>query len=273
MTVTFNDIRAMLASRPVIATPHEDLCHGVVQFLERNDIHLSEQWQEIARSLSVLGSVQWPQLAHPRVALYASSYGLDNEKVQDKLQKLAQQQDPLTQLCSLLNADLRVYELDLETSVPQGGLQETEACHALSYGLMAVEEHVDGLVVESLSNGVQAVLAKWHEALRNDPQADAFATLQSIGGGTDVFAMLGAICAARMAKIPVFVTQKNAALWRDVLSRLMPDDMVSHCICLPSDLDADSVTQSLHAVQNLRFMLALVPQLSNKTKLVMPSAA
>lgn len=273
MTVTFNDIQAMLASRPVITTPHEELCHGVLQFLERGNIQLSKEWQEVLRQLSVLAAVQWPEIQHPRVALYASSYGKDDALVHEKLQKLAQQQDPLTQLCALLNADLRVYELDLESAVTAQGLTEAEACHALSYGLMAVEEHVDGLVIGSLSNGADVVLQKWCDILQSETEKDVFSALREAGGGTDIFAMLGAVCAARMAKIPVFMAARQVALWRVVLARLLPDDMLSHCVVLPCDLAADDVVQALQAVQNLRFILALVPQLTKKTNITMPSAA
>src|SRR3546814_13192173 len=55
----------------------------------------------------------------------------------------------VNQLCSLANADLRVYEMALEAPTgdisEEAAMSEVDCCHAVAYGMMAVEPGLDVL--------------------------------------------------------------------------------------------------------------------------------
>ena len=202
------------------------------------------------------------------MALYASNYGRNLKDVQEKLRKLNSQQDALTRLCGMINADLRVYELDLSTEISAAGIDEMQACHAISYGLMAVEDHVDCLIVDTLSAGVDRILSAWDAAL--DTNNEPLQALQACGAGHDLFALLGAVFAARMNKVPVFGPKRLHGVLSKALARLLPDEMPIF-LSIPQVFAAPDAIEPMAAVQNLQFILALGPQAD--TRAILPQAA
>lgn len=270
MSVTFSDIAAMLQARPPLASKAPCALVKNIETLQSAAVELAPEWQDLVARLAQIQQKNWPQIKHPRLALYASNYGGDILSLQQRLQHLNTQNDVLTRLCAMLNADLRVYELDLATDISTMVLDEVQACHAISYGLMSVEEHVDCLIVETLSSGVDSVLQRWEQMLRDQPRENPLVLLLQAGGGHDLFAVLGAVLAARMAKVPVFGTQRLDAVLPVVLQRLMPD-ADSVYLVLPRTLTAADVVPTMAALQQLQFILALGPVASNRT--VLPQAA
>jgi len=270
MSVTFADILAMLDARPPLASAAP--CHLVknITALKSDCIQLSTAWTVVVENLAQIQQKNWPQIKHPRLALYASNYGGDITALQQKLQELNTQKDPLTRLCAMLNADLRVYELDLSTQIPGSGIDEVQACHAISYGLMSVEEHVDSLIVDTLSPGAEQILTTWENALRSNQKDNPLTLLLQAGGGHDLFALLGAVFAARMAKIPVFGTARLNDVILLAMARMLPDEMPVYQV-MPEIFSAPDVVQTMAALQNLQFILALGPQ--SDPRLVMPKAA
>ena len=214
MSVSFTDIKAMLAAKPATAKTIPAEGPKILQGLQHEGIILSPEWIDAVQNLATLQQKDWPVWRIPRVALYVANYGENLEAIQARLKILAAQQDPLTRLCVQINADLRVYELDLSAQVPDGGLSEEEAAHAMSYGLMAVEEHVDCLVIDPISPGSDAVLDRWQTALVQENSDDALNVLRSVGAGHDLFALLGAVFAAYMAGIPVIIGARLATVLR-----------------------------------------------------------
>lgn len=272
MTVTFSDIKAMLEARPAHATPCSSACGLHFHELAEAGIPLADDWQYIIQRIAQFQNKPWPVIAHPRVAIYASNYGDDVTETKKRLGQLAQQQDPLTRLCSMTNADLRVYELDLSQEITSAGITEEEASHAMSYGLMAVEEHVDCLIVDCLSSGSRQVLHKWHEAMLIDTFSDPLILLQKCGAGHDLFAMMGAIFAARMANIPVFSGTTSHAIFSLALTKILPNES-DILIALRSTIPAPDVFEALNGFMQLRFTLALGPQPAQKKNFVTPRAA
>ena len=268
MSVTFSDITAMLQARKPINQPCVPAVTRTLEELSSQGITIPDEWQQTIRLLSVLQNKAWPQLKHPRAAFYASNYGDDVAETQRRLSALAQQNDIATRLCALVNADLRVYELDLSHEITPAGITEEEAAHALSYGLMAVEEHVDCLIVETLAKGSDTVLQKWRDALSNSDNA-LDALLQS-GAGHDLFALVGAVLAARMANIPVFGGEKLGAVLPGALAKMLPDEPC-HFMTLPA-IKGDDFVQTISGLQQLHLFLSLGPQPSHRN-LVTPRAA
>ena len=272
MSVTFSDITTMLEARKPINQPCVPAVAKTLHSFSEQGIVLNSDWQNTIQFLSVLQNKAWPQIKHPRVAFYASNYGDDLAETQLRLTALARQNDFATRLCGLINADLRVYELDLSQQISPDGISEEEASHALSYGLMAVEEHVDCLIVEALSSGSDAVLKKWQEALLRETSAEPLKLLQQCGAGHDLFAMMGAVFAARMANIPVFGGAKLAAVLPLALSQIMPNEPC-HFITMPSTVTGTDLLQTISGLQQLQLILSLGPQPLQAGKLITPRAA
>lgn len=258
MTVSFSDIQAMLAARQPLPDPCGGACGLIFHQLQEAGMPLSTEWQYTVQRIAQFQNKAWPEIKHPRVAIYASNYGDDLVETQKRLAQLAQQQDPLTRLCGISNADLRVYELDLTQQIPPAGISEEEAAHALSYGLMAVEEHVDCLIVDCLSANSNAILKKWQDLLLQENETNALSLLQQAGAGHDVFALTGAVFAARMANIPVFGGAVLTAVMPLALSRILPNEQ-DVFMAMPNVFSATNIVQALAGLQQLQFILALGP--------------
>ena len=274
MTVSFSDINAMLAARQPLPDPCGGACGLVFSQLQQAGISLSNEWQYTIQRIAQFQNKAWPQIKHPRVAIYASNYGSDLNETQQRLSQLARQEDPLTRLCSMTNADLRVYELDLSQEITSG-ISEEEAAHALSYGLMAVEEHVDCLIVDCLSANSATMLQQWQNLLLQENNDDALQLLLQAGAGHDLFAMMGAVFAARMANIPVFGSPALNAVLPLALSRILPDES-DVFITLPTVFATTNIVHALAGLQELQFILALGPvpgKASPVINIVKPNAA
>lgn len=161
---------------------------------------------------------------------------------------------PIAALARTVDADLRVYELALDDPTgdiaEDAALSEADCAHAMTYGMMAVEPGVDLLCLGDMSTSGATVaaalclalfggtVAEWtgleavadaalllrrqeavqaavsrHGELRSDPLA-----LLAAIGGREHAAIVGAIVAARMAKVPVLLdgyaaTAAAAVLW------------------------------------------------------------
>ncbi len=271
MTVTFSDIRSMLEARQPLPDACSSICNTIITDLHNAGTSLSTEWTAIIQRLAKLQKKNWPSITHPRVALYVSNYGDDLKVTQARLQSLAIQQDPLTRLCALVNADLRVYELDLTQEIT-GGITEEEAAHALSYGLMAVEEHVDCLVVDTLAAGSHEVLTAWQSLMLKETSTDPLQLLLQAKAGHDLFALMGAIFAARMAGVPVFGGDKLGAILPLALAQIFPNEEDIFMV-MPSALQTTDTPQAIAGIQQLNFILAMGPQTSAPRNLVTPKAA
>ncbi len=145
----------------------------------------------------------------------------------------------VNQLCRIVDADLRVYEMNLDTPtgdiVDGPAMSEEECAHAIAYGMMAVEPGIDALAIGEMGianttvaaalclglfggdaadwtgpgTGVAgAALDRKREVVaaavaRHRPAAgDPFDVLCGLGG-LEFAAMAGAILAARMGRVPV----------------------------------------------------------------------
>lgn len=207
MSVTFKDIRAMIDARPALSAAKPTNAGG-----------------NLAVQLERAQGCCHPEIKRPRAAYYASAYGAnDMPSTLETLKSLGDGKHGIQKFCAKLNADLRVYELTTDTPLPSDGLKEQEAAHLIAYGLMAVEEHVDCLMIGSLSNGYRDARTAFDKAMTDDKDADVFA-LAARWGGQDMCALLGAALSARMAKIPVVAGFHTGQVLKRALARLYPED-------------------------------------------------
>jgi nicotinate-nucleotide--dimethylbenzimidazole phosphoribosyltransferase len=171
----------------------------------------------------------------------------------------------VNQLCRVVEADLRVYEMNLDTPtadiVEAPAMGEEECARAMAYGMMAVEPGIDALAVGEMGIGNTTVAAALCLALfggsaadwtgpgtgvagaalehkrkvvdaavaRHKPEAvDSYDLLRRLGG-LEFAAMAGAILAARMGRVPVVLDGYSASAAAAVLFAADPRAL-DHCV-------------------------------------------
>ena len=96
-----------------------------------------------------------PRLERPRVAVFAGNHGVAAQGVSAFPGEVTAQMvanfraggAAINQLCKTFDAELQVYEMDLEkptADFTQGpAMDDAECAHAMAYGMMAVEDGID----------------------------------------------------------------------------------------------------------------------------------
>jgi nicotinate-nucleotide--dimethylbenzimidazole phosphoribosyltransferase len=203
--------------------------------------------EELAAWLAMWQGRHPPLLAHPRTVVFAGNHGVAARGVSaypaavtaQMVQNFVAGGAAVNQLCRAIDADLRVYEMNLDAptgDIVEGpAMSEEECARALAYGMMAVEPGIDALAVGEMGianttvasalclalfggdaadwtgpgTGVAgAALERKREvvavavARHKDQMGDPFDVLRRLGG-LEFAAMTGAILAARMGRVPV----------------------------------------------------------------------
>jgi nicotinate-nucleotide--dimethylbenzimidazole phosphoribosyltransferase len=207
--------------------------------------------EEIAEWLAAWQGRASPRVEHPRIAVFAGSHGVAARGVSAYPPEVTGQMvknflaggAAINQLAQSIDADLRIYELDLAHPThdfTQGvAMSEERAAKAMAYGMMAAEPGLDvlclgemGIANTTTAATLSAALfggggADWagpgtgvkgaalihkiaviDEALAHHRQAIAqhepLALLAAVGG-EELAAIAGAVLAARMGRIPVLL--------------------------------------------------------------------
>src|SRR5437870_5735189 len=115
--------------------------------------------EELAAWLATWQGRHPPRLDHPRTVVFAANHGVAARGVSaypasvtaQMVQNFIAGGAAVNQLCSVVDADLRVYEMNLDTPtadiVDAPAMSEAECAHAIAYGMMAVEPGIDALAV------------------------------------------------------------------------------------------------------------------------------
>ncbi len=190
-----------------------------------------------------------PTVDHPRTAVFAGNHGVAARGVSAYPSAVTQQMvenfvsggAAVNQLCQAVDADLRVYELDLEnptrdfTEAP--AMTEQDCARAMAYGMMAVERGLDVLCLGEMGignttsaaalccalfggdaaewvgpgTGVSGTALETKRAVvaagvaRHKSSArDPFELLAALGG-LELAAIAGGVIAARLARTPVLL--------------------------------------------------------------------
>jgi len=207
--------------------------------------------EEIAEWLAAWQGRAQPRVERPRVAVFAGSHGVARRGVSAYPPEVTQQMvknfqnggAAINQLSAAIDADLRIYELDLEhptedfTQAP--AMSEARTANAIAYGMMAAEPGIDVLCVGEMGianttaaatlcaalfggtgadwagpgTGVKGAalankIAVIDEALAHHKAAIAAhdpLTLLACVGGEEFAAIAGAVMAARIGRIPVLL--------------------------------------------------------------------
>jgi nicotinate-nucleotide--dimethylbenzimidazole phosphoribosyltransferase len=188
-----------------------------------------------------------PRLDHPRTIVFAGNHGVAARGVSaypasvtaQMVQNFVAGGAAVNQLCRVVDADLRVYEMNLETPtgdiVERPAMSEEECAKAMAYGMMAVEPGIDALAVGEMGIGnttaaaalcaglfgggaelwtgpgtgvAGAVLETKRRAvaaavaLHRPAARDPLDLLRRLGG-LELAAIAGAVMAARLGRVPV----------------------------------------------------------------------
>jgi nicotinate-nucleotide--dimethylbenzimidazole phosphoribosyltransferase len=203
--------------------------------------------EELAVWLATWQGRHPPRFERPRVAVFAANHGVAARGVSAYPAEVTAQMvrnfraggAAINQLCRIVDADLRVYEMNLETPtgdiIDAPAMDEDECARAMAYGMMAVEPGIDALALGEMGIGNTTVAAAlcgglfggeaelWTgpgtgvvgarlEAKRRVVAAavachrpagqDPFDLLRRLGG-LEFAAIAGAVMAARLGRVPV----------------------------------------------------------------------
>ena len=246
--LTFEEIRALVRNLP---GPDQGAGTAAVQ----RERELTKppgalgRLEELAEWLATWQGQHPPEVRRARVAVFAGNHGVAARGVSAfptsvTAQMVANFQNggaAVNQLCEAADADLRVYELDLDTPTRDfttgPAMDEEECCRAMAYGMMSVEMGVQLLALGEMGIGNSTAAAaiacalfggepeQWvghgtgvdeaglrrkvaavQAGLEANPQArtDPFEALRCLGG-FELAAIAGAVLAARMARVPVLL--------------------------------------------------------------------
>lgn len=269
--VTLDEIRKILRELPgpdleaasAVATREAQLTkpQGALGRLEEISAWLAA-WQGRAR----------PRVDHPRVAVFAGNHGVaalgvsafPSAVTAQMVQNFINGGAAINQLCKAFDADLRVYEMALETpthdftQVP--AMDEEEAGRSLAYGMMSVETGIDvlclgemgianttsasalacalfggtaeywagpgtGVVGDALKRKTEVIAAG---VAKHRDAGDPLEILRCLGG-FELAAITGAVIAARRARTPVVLDGFACTVAAAVLHRIDPH-LLDHCL-------------------------------------------
>lgn len=222
-TLNFEEIAAMIEHSPAPRSNCYQMKGGVKP--PYGDIlnHLGK-WQTREGVL--------PSLARPRVCLFAASHGVAEDSVtmtKARIVESAHGKAVINGLCELADAELRVYELDVENPTKDinetDAMDEAEAVRAIAYGMMAVEPGIDVIVLGSVGEGVDIASQKIVQTFNRKSKPSILGVLHVLRaqGGYDLCAMLGASIAARMAGIPILIDSIAGDTIKQALDAMKPN--------------------------------------------------
>jgi nicotinate-nucleotide--dimethylbenzimidazole phosphoribosyltransferase len=228
--------------------------------------------EEISAWLAAWQGRARPRIDHPRVTVFAGNHGVAALGVsafpaavtQQMVQNFINGGAAINQLCKTFDADLRVYEMALETPTADftkgPAMDEEEAGRSLTYGMMAVEPGLDviclgemgianttsasalacalfggdaaywagpgtGVVGEALKRKTEVIAAGVE---RHKDTKDPLEVLARLGG-FELAAITGAVIAARRARTPVVLDGFACTVAASVLYRIDPR-LLDHCL-------------------------------------------
>jgi nicotinate-nucleotide--dimethylbenzimidazole phosphoribosyltransferase len=214
-----------------------------------------------------------PRLDHPRTLVFAGNHGVAARGVSaypaavtaQMVQNFIAGGAAVNQLCHVIGAGLKVYEMNLDTPtgdiVVEPAMSEAECTKAMAYGMMAVEPGIDALALGEMGIGNTTAAAALCAGLfggaaeawvgpgtgvvgaaldakrtvvtdavaRHRPEAlDPFDMLRRLGG-LEFAAITGAVMAARLGRVPVVLDGFASTAAAAVLFVADPHAL-DHCI-------------------------------------------
>ena len=163
-TATLDEMRALLAQ-----LPGPDLEAGSAAAARQAQLTKPPgslgRLEELAIWLATWQARHPPRVEHPRTVVFAGNHGVAARGVSaypasvtaQMVQNFIAGGAAVNQLCRIVDADLRVYEMNLDQ--PTGdiaagpAMSEEECAKAMAYGMMSVEPGIDALAVGEMGIG------------------------------------------------------------------------------------------------------------------------
>jgi nicotinate-nucleotide--dimethylbenzimidazole phosphoribosyltransferase len=269
---SLDEIRALMAH-----LPGPDLAAGSAAVLRQSrltkPVGALGRLEQLAIWLATWQARHPPRLDHPRTLVFAGNHGVASRGVSaypaavtaQMVQNFIAGGAAVNQLCRAVDADLKVFEMNLET--PTGdivlgpAMSEEECARAMSYGMMTVEPGIDVLALGEMGIGNTTAAAALTMALFGGEAAvwtgpgtgvagaalatkrdivaaavarhrgeasDPFDLLRRLGG-LEFAAIAGAVLAARMGRVPVVLDGFAATAAAAALYAADPRAL-DHCI-------------------------------------------
>ncbi|MBV8778074.1 MAG: nicotinate-nucleotide--dimethylbenzimidazole phosphoribosyltransferase, partial [Alphaproteobacteria bacterium] len=245
---SLDEIRALFAH-----LPDPDLEAGTAAALRERELTKPAgalgRLEELAQWLATWQGRHPPRLDHPRTAVFAGNHGVAARGVSaypaavtaQMVQNFVAGGAAVNQLCRVVDADLRVYEMNLDQPtadiVDAPAMSEEECARAVAYGMMAIEPGLDVVALGEMGIGNTTATAALSLALfggtaedwtgrgtgvggdaldrkraavaaavarHRDAAADPLDLLRRLGGH-ELAAVAGAVLAARMGRVPVLL--------------------------------------------------------------------
>lgn len=268
---SFAEVRALL---PALPGPDQ----GAIAAAARREGQLTKpagalgRLEELSAWLAAWQGRHPPRLDRPRVAVFAGNHGVAARGVSAYPAEVTKQMvanfmsggAAINQMCKAIDADLRVYEMNLDTPTADftsgPAMSERDCAHAMAYGMMAVEPGIDVLCLGEMGIANTTASAALCHALYGGEardwvgpgtgvagdglrrkiaavEAGVKANRASLGdplkilaalGGREIAAIAGAALAARLARIPVMLDGYTSTAAGAVLHALKPG-LLDHC--------------------------------------------
>ncbi len=271
-TPTFDEIRAIIAALPGPDVAAATAARTKQDCLTKPPGSLG-RLEELATWMAAWQGRAVPELRRARVAVFAGNHGVVARGVSAYPASVTRQMvanfsaggAAVNQICGVVDAELRVYELDLDnptndfTTSP--AMAEEDCARAMSYGMMAVDANLHLLALGEMGIGNTTSGAALCRALFGGTAADwvgrgtgvddaglqrkidaietAIACHQAaLGnpleilrcfGGFELAAIVGAIIAARLARTPVVLDGYTCTAAAAVLFAIDPA-LLEHCV-------------------------------------------
>ncbi|HTZ37235.1 MAG TPA: nicotinate-nucleotide--dimethylbenzimidazole phosphoribosyltransferase [Stellaceae bacterium] len=272
LPATLAEIRALFAH-----LPGPDLEAGTAAMLREKQLTKPAgalgRLEELAHWLATWQGRHPPRLDHPRTSVFAGNHGVAARGVSaypaavtaQMVQNFVAGGAAVNQLCKTVDADLRVYEMNLDEPtadiVDAPALSEDACARAMAYGMMAVEPGLDAIALGEMGIANTTAAAAlclalfggsaqdWTgpgtgvlgAALENKREivaaaaerhgaasADPLDLLRRLGGH-ELAAIAGAVLAARMGRVPVVLDGFTCTAAAAALHALDPHAL-DHCI-------------------------------------------
>jgi len=269
---SLDEIRALFAH-----LPGPDLESGTAAALRERQLTKPAgalgRLEELAHWLASWQGRHPPRVDHPRTSVFAGNHGVAARGVSaypaavtaQMVQNFIAGGAAVNQLCKVVDADLRVYEMNLDEPtgdfVDGPAMSEADCARAVSYGMMAVEPGIDVLALGEMGianttsaaalclalfggsaeawtgpgTGVVGVqLDQKREVVaaaveyHRDAAGNPLELLRRLGGN-ELAAIAGAVLAARMGRVPVVLDGFTCTAAAAVLYAVDPRAL-DHCI-------------------------------------------
>jgi nicotinate-nucleotide--dimethylbenzimidazole phosphoribosyltransferase len=195
--------------------------------------------EELAAWLATWQGRHPPTLDHPRTVVFAANHGVAARGVSaypaavtaQMVQNFTAGGAAVNQLCKVIDADLRVYEMNLDTPtadiVDSPAMSEEECGRAIAYGMMAVEPGIDALAVGEMGIANTTVAAALCMGLFGGDAAEWTGPGTGVAGAA--LETKREVVAARMGRVPVVLDGFSAGAAAAVLFAADPRAL-DHCV-------------------------------------------